>query len=65
VAEAGAREQIVEVASGVCLTVPLGTEFQFRSSGGEALKAVGVTMPPWPGEGEAVPVKGKWQATTP
>ena len=24
----GAREQIVEVVSGVCLTVPLGTEFQ-------------------------------------
>ena len=27
-----------------------------------ALEAVGVTMPPWPGDTEAVPVPGKWKA---
>ena len=58
----GQPETIVPVESGVCLTIPLGTHFQFRSSGAEPLAAVGVTMPPWPGEGEAVVVRGKWEA---
>lgn len=57
-------EQIVEMRPGVCLTIPLGTRFQFRSLGTEALAAVAITMPPWPGEGEAVRVEGPWQATT-
>src|SRR5262245_36205664 len=57
----GGREEIVPVEPGVCLTIPLGTHFQFRSLGREPLTAVGVTMPPWPGEGEAVPVRGKWE----
>src|SRR5262245_21904379 len=59
----GRRETIVPVESGVCVTIPLGTHFQFRSIGSEPLSAVGITMPPWPGEGEAVPVQGKWAAT--
>jgi mannose-6-phosphate isomerase-like protein (cupin superfamily) len=46
---------------GVCLTIPLGTRFQFRSVGDSALSAIGVTMPPWPGDGEAVEVRGPWQ----
>ena len=58
------QEEIVAVDSGVCLTIPLGTEFQFRSFGHEALSAIGITMPPWPGEDEAVSVKGKWNPTT-
>jgi mannose-6-phosphate isomerase-like protein (cupin superfamily) len=61
----GEREEIVPVEPGVCLTIPLGTHFQFRSFGYEALGAVGVTMPPWPGEGEATIVQGKWQPTVP
>jgi len=59
----GEREEVVPVAPGVCLTIPCGTQFQFRSLGSEPLAAVGVTMPPWPGEGEAYPVKGKWGTT--
>jgi mannose-6-phosphate isomerase-like protein (cupin superfamily) len=55
--------QIVEVYPGVCLTLPLGTRFQFRCLGHEALTAVGVTMPPWPGEEEAIQVDGPWPAT--
>src|SRR5512138_2827877 len=46
------QAQVVDVYPGVCLTIPLGTHFQFRSRGDEALAAIGVTMPPWPGEGE-------------
>ena len=59
----GAREEVVVVEAGLCVTIPLGTHFQFRALGGEPLCAVGVTMPPWPGEGEgeAVFVKGKWE----
>ncbi len=59
----GEQEEIVDVAPGVCLTIPCGTRFQFRSLGDVPLAAVGVTMPPWPGEGEAYPVEGKWKAT--
>jgi len=61
----GAREEVVPVEAGVCLTILLGTHFQFRSFGSAALEAVGVTMPPWPGEGEAMPVPGPWQPTVP
>ncbi len=57
------REEIVPVEMGVCLTIPLGTHFQFRAAGDEPLAAVAVTMPPWPGEGEAILVPGKWQPT--
>lgn len=59
------REDVVAMEAGVCLTIPLGTHFQFRSTGTEALAAVGVTMPPWPGEGEAIAVPGKWHPTVP
>lgn len=61
----GPREETVSVEPGVCLTIPLGTRFQFRSFGPAPLAAVGVTMPPWPGEGEALSVAGKWAPTVP
>jgi len=50
----------VDLRSGVCLTIPCGTRFQFRCVGDEPLAAIGVTMPPWPGAGEARPVEGPW-----
>jgi mannose-6-phosphate isomerase-like protein (cupin superfamily) len=56
------QEEIVALEAGVCLTIPVGTHFQLRAVGGDPLTAVGVTMPPWPGEGEAVEVKGIWSA---
>ena len=52
------RTDIVDVDAGTCLTIPLGTDFQFRAHGFEPLAAIGVTMPNWPGEGEAIPVAG-------
>lgn len=55
------REEIAALEPGICLTIPVGTRFQLRALGEEALAAIGVTMPPWPGEGEAVVVSGKWQ----
>jgi len=59
------RTAIVEVYPGISLTIPLGAHFQFRSFGYEPLAAIGVTMPPWPGEGEAIVVEGTWQPTVP
>ncbi len=56
----GDREEIVALEAGVCLTIPLGTRFQFRAAADEPVSAVAVTMPPWPGEGEAVVVAGPW-----
>ena len=59
----GEREEVVAVDAGVCISIPVGTRFQFRSLGPEPLAAVAVTMPPWPGEDEAYQVEGKWHAT--
>ena len=56
----GADEEIVEVSEGVSISIPPGTHFQFRNDGDEALAAVGVSMPPWPGADEAYPVDGIW-----
>lgn len=59
----GGHEETVALEPGVCLTIPLGTHFQFRASATEPVAAVGITMPPWPGEGEAVAVQGPWVAS--
>ena len=59
----GDQEEVKSVDPGVCLTIPVGTHFQFRSFGYEPLAALGVTMPPWPGEGEGYQVEGKWTPT--
>jgi mannose-6-phosphate isomerase-like protein (cupin superfamily) len=61
--KSAAREEVVELGPGLCLTIPLGTQFQFRCDGAEPLAAVAVTMPPWPGDGEAFAVEGPWPAT--
>jgi mannose-6-phosphate isomerase-like protein (cupin superfamily) len=59
----GHREQIVALEPGVCLTIPLGTHFQFRAAASEAVAVVAITMPPWPGDAEALAVAGPWAAT--
>jgi mannose-6-phosphate isomerase-like protein (cupin superfamily) len=53
-------EEIVTIYPGLSISIPIGTHFQFRNTGKEALKAIGTTMPPWPGMSEAFPVKGIW-----
>jgi len=57
------QEEVVPVDPGVCISLPVGTHFQVRALGSEPLAAIGVTMPPWPGEGEAYEVAGKWTPT--
>lgn len=56
----GTHEETVEVRSGISISIPSGTRFQFRCDGDEPLEAIGVTMPPWPGMDEAYEVKGVW-----
>ena len=58
----GEDEETVEVGPGTSVAIPVGTRFQFRCDGDEPLVAIGATMPPWPGEGEAYAVDGPWRA---
>jgi mannose-6-phosphate isomerase-like protein (cupin superfamily) len=53
-------EEIVKIHPGLSISIPIGTHFQFRNDGTENLKAIGTTMPPWPGAGEAFQVEGIW-----
>jgi mannose-6-phosphate isomerase-like protein (cupin superfamily) len=56
----GDREEVVVLEPGVCLTIPIGTHFQFRACGATGVSAIGVTMPSWPGDDEAVAVDNHW-----
>lgn len=61
----GEVEQILDVAPGLSLTIPLGTDFQFRNTGEVPLEFIIATTPPWPGEDEAVALDtGAWQWTS-
>jgi mannose-6-phosphate isomerase-like protein (cupin superfamily) len=56
----GERQETVLLQPGTCLSIPAGTHFQFRAATSGPLAAVGVTMPPWPGQEEAYEVPGPW-----
>ncbi len=56
-------ERIEALSPGAALTIPLGTAFQFRAEAGAPLCFVAITMPPWPGADEALPVPGPWTPT--
>jgi mannose-6-phosphate isomerase-like protein (cupin superfamily) len=47
------QSQIVDVQPGTSITIPVDTAFQISRDSDEPLIAVGMTMPPWPGSGEA------------
>jgi mannose-6-phosphate isomerase-like protein (cupin superfamily) len=59
----GSREEIVDVGPGLCINIPAGTHFQFRSNTDEPLMAVGATMPPCTDSGDVYAVQAKWDAT--
>jgi mannose-6-phosphate isomerase-like protein (cupin superfamily) len=59
----GRQEEIDEIDAGMSLSIPIGTQFQFRCDSREPLTVLGATMPPWPGEDEAYLVEGVWEAT--
>ena len=54
------QQSIVQLETGVCVSLPPGAAFQFRCEGGEPLRIAAVTMPTWPGDKEAELVSGKW-----
>jgi mannose-6-phosphate isomerase-like protein (cupin superfamily) len=59
----GTHEHTTPVSAGVCVTIPVGTTFQFRANPNGPLAAIAITMPPWPGEDEAEIVPGIWEPT--
>jgi mannose-6-phosphate isomerase-like protein (cupin superfamily) len=60
--KSGGHDEITPVHAGVAISIPLGTEFQFRTLGNEPLAFVITTIPRWPGEDEAIPVDGIWSS---
>jgi mannose-6-phosphate isomerase-like protein (cupin superfamily) len=54
---AGALEASVRLEAGTCVDIPCDVAFQFRA-GENGLAIIAVTMPPWPGDDEAVAVEG-------
>ena len=56
----GAEERVVEVAPGTALRIAPGTAFQFRNTGGGELRFIVASMPPWPGNEEALEAPGHW-----
>jgi mannose-6-phosphate isomerase-like protein (cupin superfamily) len=43
-----------ELLPDMSVPIPVGTHFQFRAAEASGLDIVGSTVPPWPGEDEAV-----------
>lgn len=56
----GDEESVVDVAPGICLTIPVTTHFQFRNTSTEPLTILIVTSPVWSGADEAVAVPDHW-----
>ncbi|MFC6238751.1 cupin domain-containing protein [Longivirga aurantiaca] len=59
------EEELTPLRRGVSIDIPVGTEFQYRCDGAEPLRFVCITMPPWPGSGEATFVEGPWEPNAP
>jgi len=49
--------ETTRVTEGSTVVMPTESPFQFRTLGDEALRFLCFTSPPWPGDGEAVPVE--------
>ena len=52
--------EVTPVQPGTALDLPVATHFQFKNTGSQPLRFIILTMPPWPGDEEAVPVEGIW-----
>jgi mannose-6-phosphate isomerase-like protein (cupin superfamily) len=58
-------EDVTVLTPGVSIDIPVGTAFQYRCTGAEALRFLCITMPPWPGNAEATHIEGPWVPTAP
>ena len=61
----GVTEATTALRTGVTIDLAAGTAFQYRCTGAEPLRFICVTMPPWPGDGEATVIEGPWTPTAP
>lgn len=59
------EEKITRLVAGVSIDIPVGTAFQYRNVGTEPLRFICITMPPWPGDHEALHIEGAWNPTVP
>jgi mannose-6-phosphate isomerase-like protein (cupin superfamily) len=55
------QESVDLVSGGQSLALPAGCEFQVRTVGAEPFTFIMCTLPPWPGDDEAILVEGKWE----
>ncbi len=62
----GGVGETVPLRPGTCLSIRRDTIFQFRSTGGQPLRVVGATLPPWGGDSDAVVRHGEgaWDPDT-
>ena len=58
-------DEVTVLTPGVSVDIPVGTAFQYRCTGAEALRFLCITMPPWPGDAEATRIDGPWVPTAP
>ena len=58
-------EEVTVLTPGVSIDIPVGTAFQYRCTGAEALRFLCITMQPWPGDAEATHIEGPWVRTAP
>ena len=55
------HDEVVALEPGTAVSIPTGAEYQFRALDDAALELVITTIPPWPGEDEAIHVDGHWE----
>ena len=58
-------EETTVLARGVSIDIPVGTAFQYRCTGADPLEFLCISMPRWPGDGEATLLEGPWEPTAP
>jgi mannose-6-phosphate isomerase-like protein (cupin superfamily) len=59
----GSESSVTLLVPGTSIDIQAGTTFQYRNVSEVDLKFICIAMPPWPGDSEAIYVKGKWQPT--
>jgi len=58
-------ESTTTLEPGISIDIPVGTALQYRCTGGEPLRFLCISMPPWPGDDEATLIEGPWTPTAP
>jgi mannose-6-phosphate isomerase-like protein (cupin superfamily) len=59
-----AEEETVPVCTGTCLTIPVGTRFQFRATGSSPLELLIGAFPRSPGADEVQEAPGQWDSAS-